>query len=137
MKKLNYLITALILTISITCKKDNSSTVLLSPRSVNLADTLSIKMNETVFSGDFSIKLDSLGDSRCPSDAVCFWSGLADAKLIVKNGVDNQTIRLQSVPKADSTTVFNRQIKLLSVSPYPSGLSQIPQRDYVIKLLVK
>ena len=94
-------------------------------------------MNETVFAGDFSIKLDSLGDSRCPSNAYCFFQGFANTKLIVQNGVDNQTIRLRTIYKLDTMTVFNRFIHILDVSPYPTGFSQIPQRDYVVKLLVR
>ncbi len=86
MKKLNQFSAAFILTALMACQKDISSTVPSSPREVNLSDTLNIKMSETVFSGDFSIQLDSLGDRRCPKNANCFWSGLADAKLIVKNG---------------------------------------------------
>lgn len=137
MKKLNQLLVALILTTFMACQKDNSSTLPSSPREVNLLDTLNIKMSETVFSGDFSIRLDSLGDSRCPKNAVCFWAGLADAKLIVKKGVDSQTVRLKTAYKYDTATVFNRFLRIIDATPYPDGLSQIPQRDYVVKLLVR
>jgi hypothetical protein len=138
MKKLIQLMAALAFTLFIACQKDNTGTLPSSPRAVNLLDTLSIKMSETVFSGDFSIQLDSIvDDSRCPSNAVCIWQGLADAKLIVKKGSDSQTIRLKTVSKMDTMTVFNRLIRILNVSPYPNGQGRIPQGDYVVRLVVR
>jgi hypothetical protein len=138
MKKLIQLMAALAFTLFIACQKDNSSTLPSSPRAVNLLDTLSIKMSETVFSGDFSIRLDSIvDDSRCPSNAVCIWSGLADAKLMVKKGVDSQIVRVKTFNKMDTVTVFNRLIRIINASPYPSGVTPIQQKDYVVRLVVR
>lgn len=137
MKKFNLLIAALILTVFMACQKDNSTAIPLI-RSVNLADTLSIKMNETVFSGDFSIKLDSIQESRCPTDVTCVTAGFVAVKLIVKKDNNSQIIRLINIPKSDTITVFNHHIRLLSVLPYPNSVAnQIPQNDYIIKLLVR
>ena len=142
MDKLNSLIIALILTAFMGCQKGNPNAVKKS-RAVNLTDTLSMKVSETVFSGNFSIKLDSITqDNRCPTTVNCIMAGTAIAKLIVQNDSDKQVVELSLVPKMnprvpfDTTTVFNHHLRLLDVSPYP-GEFGIAQRDYVIKLLVQ
>jgi hypothetical protein len=137
MKIRNYGMAVLALTAFIACQKDISNTVPTTPRVVNLMDTVSIKMAETVSIGDFSIKLDSMADSRCPTNANCIWAGVADAKLVVKRGMDSQIVRLKNVQKFDTATVFSRQLRLLNVSPYPNSTTPIPQGDYVIKLVVQ
>ncbi len=141
MDKLNSLFIALILTTFMACQKDNSSAA-QKPRAVNLTDTLSIKMSETVFSGNFSIKFDSITqDNRCPTNVNCIVAGTAIAKLIAQKDSDKQVFELSLMPKMnprvpfDTTTVFNYHLRLLDVSPYP-GEFGIAQRDYVIKLLV-
>jgi hypothetical protein len=142
MNKLNSLFAALILTILMACQKDNAATI-QTPRAVNLADTLTIKMGETVFSGDFSVKFDSItNDSRCPTDANCFTAGWVSTKLWVKKQRDSQFVRL-TVPSlpliglTDTATVFNRLIRLTNVLPDSKISVQIPQKDYVIKLFVQ
>jgi hypothetical protein len=142
MDKLNSLIAAVILTVLVACQKDNSG-ITQTPRAVNLADTLSIKMGETVFSGDFSVKFDSItGDSRCPIDYNCITAGMVITKLLIKKQRDSQFVRLTSprlslIGLNDTVTVFNRLIRLTDVSPYPKGNIQIQQKDYVVKLFVQ
>jgi hypothetical protein len=142
MDKLNRFITALILTALVACQKDNSG-INQTSRVVNLADTLSIKMGETVFSGDFSVKFDSItNDSRCPIDANCFIAGWVSAKLLIKKQRDSQFVRLTApslplIGLTDTATVFNRLIRLTDVSPDKKGSVLISQKDYVIKLFVQ
>jgi hypothetical protein len=151
MKKYNYLVVALMLIIFIACHKDSSNGGTSSTSGVNLTDTtsiktntssplmdtLSIKMAETVMSGDITIKLDNVNEGRCPKNVTCVWAGFADAKLIVQKGAYSQVVQLKTVSKLDTAVVLNRHFRLLSVSPYPIGATQIPQSDYVVKLLVQ
>jgi hypothetical protein len=142
MDKLNSLIAAVILTVLVACQKDNSG-ITQTPRAVNLADTLSIKMGETVFSGDFSVKFDSItGDSRCPIDYNCFAAGMVSTKLLIKKGRDSQFVRLTLpsltlISLVDTVTVFNHLIKLTDVSPDTKSTVKLSQKDYVIKLFVQ
>jgi hypothetical protein len=143
MNKFNPLIAALVLTAFMACQKDNTSattetTTQTPPRPVVLTDTLTLKMAETVISGNFSIKLDSIEDSRCATDVNCIWAGSVRAKLIVKKNTDSQIVRIYNVPKFDTATVFNQTIRFLSVSPgRGKSADVIPQSAFVIKLLVQ
>jgi hypothetical protein len=144
MEKLNKLIAASIITAFMACQKEGTIATSVPPNTTNnngttvtTTDTLTIKMSETVSAGSFSIKLDSIQDSRCPTSVVCVWAGVAEAKLIVKEGNNSQIVRLQTATKLDTATVFNRSLRLLKVSPYPITAQQIPQSDYVIQLLVQ
>jgi hypothetical protein len=139
MNKFIQLITALILTVLIACQKENTTdTNTTSPRSVVLTDTLTLKMSETVFSGNFSIRLDSAQDSRCPTDVDCIWAGSVMAKLTIQNNMESQIVRLYNQPKFDTAIIFNKTIRFLSVSPNRGkSVNVIPQKDFVIKLLVK
>jgi hypothetical protein len=139
MEKFNRLMIAFILMAFMACQKDNTNSN-LTPRAVNLSDTLSLKMSETVFSGNFSIKFDSITlDNRCPITLNCFAAGTAVAKLIVQKDSLKQTIRLSETALINSfyplntITVFNQKIRLVQVSPYP-GEFGIAQSDYEIKL---
>ncbi len=137
-KQLNYWVLALILTAFIACQKDISNTNSPTSRTVVLTDTLTIKTNETVISGDFSIKLDSISDSRCPLDFYCFTAGWVNAKLLVQKNTNSQIVRISDVPNFDTATVFNYRLRFLSVLPEQTvSANRIPQRDYVIKLLVQ
>jgi hypothetical protein len=154
MRKINCFIATAILLIFMACQKDNapssvptsstsSSTTTGPTRVVSLLDTLTIKMNETVISGSFSIKLDSItSDSRCPTDFTCVWAGAADAKLLIKKDMDNQFVRLTTQRSTvqglkDTVTVFNHFIKFLDIAPTSKSGVQTEQKDYVIRLLVK
>jgi hypothetical protein len=148
MEKIMRLIALFVLTTIMACQKnttqspiDGKDIVVTPPRTVVLTDTLTIKMGETVASGNFSIKLDSItNDSRCPMGFNCIWEGSADAKLIVKKDNNSQTIKLTSVPITpilrDTATVFSHLIKFISVAPPTKSGVQVQQNEYVIKLLV-
>ena len=143
MNKFNQLIAALILTAFMACQKENTTntsetTPTATPRTVVLTDTLTLKMTETVISGNYSIKLDSIEDSRCATDLTCIWAGSVRAKLLVQKNTDSQIVRLYNMPKFDTATVFNQTIRFLSVSPdRGKSANVIPQNAYVIKLLVQ
>jgi hypothetical protein len=154
MGKINCFLVAAVLLTFMACQKDitpsslpssstTSSTTNGPTRVVNLLDTLTIKMNETVVSGNFSIKLDSItSDSRCPTDFTCVWAGAVDAKLLVKKDMDNQFLRLTTQRLSvqglsDTATVFTHFIKFLDVAPTAKSGVQTLQKDYVIRLLVK
>jgi hypothetical protein len=143
MNKFNHLILALILTVFMACQKENTTnttteTVTTPPRTVVLTDTLTLKMSETVISGNYSLRLDSIEDSRCATDITCIWAGSVRAKLLIQKNMESQIIRIYNMPKFDTATVFNQTIRFLSVSPERGkSANVIPQKDYVIKLLVQ
>jgi hypothetical protein len=143
MNKFNHLIVALILTAFMACQKENTTnttteTVTTPPRTVVLTDTLTLKMSETVTSGNYSLRLDSIEDSRCATDLTCIWAGSVRAKLFIQKNMESQIVRIYNMPKFDTATVFNKTIRFLSVTPdIGKSANVIPQKDYVIKLLVQ
>jgi hypothetical protein len=136
MDKLNSLIAAVILTVLVACQKDNSGNT--APNATPLSDTLRIKLGETVNFSNFSIKLDSANDSRCPINAQCFWAGVATAKLNVKKDNATEFARFLLDPTnkntVDKVTVFNRRLHLLNVLLPPNASNQ---DDYFIQLIVE
>jgi hypothetical protein len=144
MNKFNHLIVALILTVFIACHKQNTTdtttetTNTTPPRKVVFTDTLTLKMSETVISGNYSLRLDSIEDSRCATDITCIWAGSVRAKLLIQKNMESQIVRIYNMPKFDTATVFNQTIRFLSVLPdRGKSANVIPQKDYVIKLLVQ
>jgi hypothetical protein len=136
MDKLNSLIAAVILTVLVACQKDNSGAT--TPNATPVSDTLRIRLGETVNFSNFSIKLDSANDSRCPINASCVWAGVATAKLSVKKDNATEIARFLLDPTnkntVDKVTMFNRRLHLVNVLLPPNASSQ---NDYFIELIVE
>jgi hypothetical protein len=78
------------------------------------------------------------GDSRCPMDAICVWTGDATAHLDVTVG------RMAWTPVSVHTHVEPRRagfrefsIELVALTPYPRSDQPIRPEDYVAQLRVK
>jgi hypothetical protein len=68
-----------------------------------------------------TICFNSVTDSRCPSDAVCVWSGVAIAKFtLTKNHISYPFI-LATLPTfgPSDTTVAGYKFHLVNILPYP------------------
>ncbi|TBN03325.1 hypothetical protein EYD45_09970 [Hyunsoonleella flava] len=75
---------------------------------VNLSDT------------KFTICLDSIQDSRCPTGLVCVWEGDAATYFSLDNGQNIKSITLHTNTIFQQDTLIDGlRIKLLDVSPYP------------------
>lgn len=92
------------------------------------ASQVSLKLNQSARVGaDLIVAIDSLTDSRCPTNAQCIWAGEAVVALSLSKANETQMRRL-SLPtsarnRTDSTTVqFGNQsytVLLQAVTPYP------------------
>lgn len=89
-----------------------------------------LSVNNTLMLGDLSIKLNSISDSRCPSDVQCIWEGRVDAEVTFTEGIKKETKEL-SIGK-DPITFSDYKISLLAVNPYPKSKKQIKQSDYKV-----
>ncbi|MDZ8223364.1 hypothetical protein [Nostoc sp. ChiVER01] len=78
-------------------------------------------------------------DSRCPSDVTCIWQGQVIIGLdIIKNGKQVSTLMLTLIPGRDALPIQfldKYTVKLIGVSPYPSGQA-IALQDYIVELVV-
>lgn len=92
--------------------------------------------NET---NNFTITFNKVeNDSRCPTNAICFWEGVATIKLTLKkeNIEYPFTLHTQSLPQYNTDTVVaGYKIKLMELNPYPVALQQ-NAKEYKAKLLI-
>ena len=110
------ILAAITLVILFSCKKETTDT-----------STITIELNncsaETPVSQDYQLCFDSLWDSRCPSNVVCVWQGVATVKLIFKVNNQQHVVRLSTSTIApdfiQDTTVAGYHLKLINVLPYP------------------
>lgn len=77
-----------------------------------------------------------VSDSRCPSDAICVWAGMAVVELAVDIEGENSTILLATVGENNHITLGGYLFSLGEVSPYPTLQNPIEQRDYRITLTI-
>jgi hypothetical protein len=101
-----------------------------------LGAKFTVKFGQQVLirSEGLTVKLDSVTeDSRCPTNAECFWSGNARIVLQV-DGNANMALNTNSGPKE---AIFrNYQFKLVDLKPYPEMPGQIKLNDYAAELIV-
>ncbi len=107
-------------------------------------DTLQLNYQETLlFPNDVALSFQSINDSRCPIDAVCFWQGVAEVGLNLSTQSGGTTDFIMSYLGlceencCSPEEVGNYKIELLEVLPYPD-LSGIPVtiEDYTITIIV-
>ena len=98
-----------------------------------LAKEYCLKDKETII-------IDSLEDSRCPSNVECVWEG--EVKIYLSLDINNEKHKHTLIFKNDDTEqsfedVNGYELKIKSITPYPSAPSDIPQEDYVIEMGIK
>ena len=86
------------------------------------------------------IVIDSIADSRCPTDIDCIWEGKTDLYiyLFAHNTLHDAVL---SVPNSgESATIqdiFGYDFSVDSITPYPVGTELIPQNAYKIYMKIK
>lgn len=97
------------------------------------------KLNNLYTSGDglYSIKINSINDSRCPVDLFCVWQG-----EIVLNGewTENgkkSTFEIHSVLSQESVQPTGYTIQVGDANPLPRSDMQWKPEDYTIVLLIQ
>ena len=77
-----------------------------------------------------------ISDSRCPSDAICVWAGMAVVELSVEIEGASHTILLATAGENNRIALGGYLFSLGEVSPYPTLQNPIAQKDYRITLTV-
>jgi len=108
-----------------------------------LGDTISIAYEEVVNieTPNFQISLDSIMDSRCPSDVVCVWQGEAIVffSKITPSQTESFSLSIMGLCNENCggmTTIGNHQIELLELNPYPEIANPAAIEDYWAKIIV-
>lgn len=91
-----------------------------------------LSVGNIVAVGDLSLNLESVSDSRCPSDVQCIWEGRADAEITFKKGSISELRQLGT--NTGSITFSDYNVSLVEITPYPTSKKQIKQSDYKVKI---
>ena len=86
---------------------------------------------------EYELCLESINDSRCPSDVDCVWEGDAVVSFKLNSNTENKSFTLQTHKSFQQDTLINGfKIKLLGVSPYPISTTPTSQSDYSVELSI-
>lgn len=88
--------------------------------------TYHLENTETTF------RINSVDDSRCPTNAQCVWEGLAQIELVFQS-LATDTLRLNTMDN-QSDTIENYVFQLMEVEPYPELDKEVKLKDYRITL---
>jgi hypothetical protein len=90
-----------------------------SPVLNTLRTDFSASSGSTVTTGlpSFQVLVVSISDSRCPSDVVCIWGGIASVTFLIES---NEFSLLIGQTKTFSVGQKNYELKLEDVTPYPN-----------------
>lgn len=104
-------------------------------------DEVVIDYGETLLRADESeiSFLELIEESRCPSDAICGWPGLAKVKILWVTSTSEHEFELIKIngPTVEDTIIENMTIRLLDVSPYPISSQAIDSTEYSITLQIQ
>jgi hypothetical protein len=76
-------------------------------------------------------------DSRCPSDVMCIWQGLATVNIYTYvNGIGQELILTVGAHESSSSAFDQYFMKVVGLQPQPHSNIQIDPQDYVVTLVV-
>lgn len=131
-----------LLTIFIVVKCGDES-LLIQPGSIKInptdSVTVSLKQGESsLINDELTINFESVpSDSRCPIDAICVWTGDAEAKLNLTKNKQMIALALHTTLQPKTTIIDDYEIQLVSVSPSRKAQETIYQNQYRIQLKIK
>ena len=90
-------------------------------------------ISKTFTTEEISVCFNSVSDSRCPSDAVCVWAGVAIAEFtLIKNHI-SYPFTLTTLPVfgqySSDTTLAGYKFHLINILPYPKISSPATHAD--------
>ena len=107
----------------------------------DILSTYDVKIGDSiVHNKELTVVVDSLWDSRCPTELVCVWEGQAEVFFSITLDENNKSnlslIERVGRPELADTTLLGYHIKLIEVDPYPAN-EQIQPEEYTIRLLIE
>jgi hypothetical protein len=86
----------------------------------------------------FSIRLDSIYDSRCPKPLKCFLAGNVRLKFVfISNKGDKTNFVLNSLDSNQYVLINGYKISLRNLMPYPTTTYLIQQKDYEAEIIIQ
>jgi hypothetical protein len=139
MKKLFFALAATLL-LSSACKKEDG---VLPVKNFVPGEPVTLALNQSAILEPDQLKITFnkvTEDSRCPTNMECLWEGRAVVELTFTKGGESFTESLATISSmsglSDMTMIFDREVKLLEVTPYPQNSASITAGDYRVKIVV-
>jgi hypothetical protein len=99
---------------------------------LKIGEITEIKLGETAKNSrlGLSLRFEDLSDSRCPTNAVCVWAGMADVRLRLTTKTGEYVFALGKEglggPSCDGVVIEGMRYYLEDVLPYPSANEEQP-----------
>lgn len=129
MKSLNILILLFAIFI-ISCEKETIYETFI----IGLDGDFKLNEEYQLTDNPLAFSIIEINDSRCPSDVICVWQGMAELKIEVNSPV-NGTLVLNTYNHLNDT-LGNYSFELKDVSPYPISTTTIDPEDYIVTLKI-
>ena len=103
-----------------------------------LNSPITLHVNESTFleTENLQITLDSIDDSRCPTDVTCIWAGEAKANLSLMHNEQFENLTLSTMEKSYTSSFDGYLFSLLKVDPYPVSTANVTDADYLATILI-
>ena len=87
---------------------------------------------------NLSFAIDSLWDSRCPTNSECFWAGNVDLLFNITHSHKQIDTLLSCYPGPDVPPfkIAGYNWKVIEVSPYPENSYAVDMKDIIIKIII-
>ena len=89
------------------------------------------------------ITLVDIDDERCPTNVDCVWQGNAEVEMKITNGDETTDFKLNTAGFINENanfptgiSIFDLNIELLNLQPYPEDTNQIPTDEYDVIISV-
>lgn len=106
----------------------------------NLGEAVAIGVGQSarVGSENLEIKFENvIGDSRCPSNVVCVWAGVASIRVTITSHGDTYSMALNQPGLSGSgTSSFLDYTLTYNLEPYPVAGVEVSPDDYSLTLTV-
>ena len=91
------------------------------------------KVNKSA-TNPLKFRIYEINDSRCPSDVVCVWQGMAEIKIEIETQRTDSIVLNTYNNLVD--TVAHHIFTLKEVSPYPVSTKTVALKDYDVSLII-
>jgi hypothetical protein len=126
----------ILITVFFSCKKETHTSIEFGqPFFISPGTKVSANSNELLLSFE---KVAS--DSRCPSNAMCVWLGVAELNLTLTKKGTSYPFSLYTTDFKEyytDTTVAGYSIQLKSLLPYPLAGTNIQQKEYKAEIIIR
>jgi hypothetical protein len=87
--------------------------------------------------GQYTLKINEVGDSRCPEGVECIWSGEVTVKGEWTENSSKSNFEIHSVMKDQTKQPDGYTIQIVDAKPYPKYGTESKPENLVITLLIQ